>query len=264
MTACKCWATALVAMLLLPNVAASADPATEACQEGRSCLRIEDFDSAISAYTEAIRLDPKLAKAYGGRGFAYCEKGDFDRAIADYTQAIRLEPKFAVAYWGRGLAYRRSAERQGHWRLHGSRPTGADVCRRYCDRAVAYQDKGEHDKAIGDYTEALRLEPKLTDAYYNRGIAYRKKGKHDKAIADFTEAIRLRPQDAEAYRNRGTTYWRKGDYDKAFADYTEAIRLNPEDAEAYHSRGLAYEKKGQKLKAEEDFAQAKKLGYKGK
>ena len=56
---------------------------------------------------------------------------------------------------------------------------------------------------------------------FKRGISYAKKGDYDKAIADYTEAIRLDPKDAAAYYNRGTSYAHKGDYDKAIADYTE-------------------------------------------
>ena len=58
-------------------------------------------------------------------------------------------------------------------------------------------------------------------------LTYGKKGDHDKAIADFTEAIRLNPNDAEAYYSRGCEYFEKGDHDRAIADFTEAIRLNP-------------------------------------
>jgi tetratricopeptide (TPR) repeat protein len=58
-----------------------------------ACKADGDFDRAIADYTEAIRLDPKLAIAYYERGVAYHALGDFDRAIADYTEAIRLDPK---------------------------------------------------------------------------------------------------------------------------------------------------------------------------
>jgi len=38
--------------------------------------------------TEAIRLDPKHARAFNNRGDAYNAKGEYDRALADYGSAI--------------------------------------------------------------------------------------------------------------------------------------------------------------------------------
>jgi Flp pilus assembly protein TadD len=40
-------------------------------------------------------------------------------------------------------------------------------------------------------------------AYNNRGFAYLKKGDNDRAIADFTQAIQLDPKDALAYGAAG-------------------------------------------------------------
>ena len=51
------------------------------------------------------------------------------------------------------------------------------------------------------------------------------KGEFDKAIADYTEAIRMNPQSAEAYRGRGHVYGVKCDFDKSISDFTESIRL---------------------------------------
>jgi len=75
-------------------------------------------------------------------------------------------------------------------------------------------------------------EQRAVDAY-NRGIAYAEKADYDRAIADYTEAIRLDPKLAEAYCSRGAAYGRgKSEYDKAIDDLTEAIRLNPKYADA--------------------------------
>jgi hypothetical protein len=47
MSTCKCWATALVGTLLLPPVAASADPAAEACRkQGDEAKAKQDFEQA--------------------------------------------------------------------------------------------------------------------------------------------------------------------------------------------------------------------------
>ena len=54
-----------------------------------------------------------------------------------------------------------------------------------------YRAKGENDKAIADYTEAIRLEPENAQAYHGRGSAYEAKGDHKRAEADFAEAKKL-------------------------------------------------------------------------
>ena len=69
------------------------------------------------------------------------------------------------------------------------------------NRGNAWRNKKEYDKAIADYTEAIRLDPKFVIAYYNRGVAWRKKKECDKAIADYTEAIRLDPKYAAPHNS---------------------------------------------------------------
>jgi len=73
------------------------------------------------------------------------------------------------------------------------------------------------------------------DDAFKRGKARRNRGEHDAAIKECTEAIRLKPEYAEAYRNRGLVWHRKGELDKAFADY-QAIRLKRAYACVYNSR----------------------------
>ena len=83
---------------------ATANAAQQAWEQGNAACLHGDFDLAIRHYTEALRLDPKCAKAYFSRGRAYETKGDQGKAVADYTAAIRLDPKYAEAYGNRGLA----------------------------------------------------------------------------------------------------------------------------------------------------------------
>src|SRR5579875_1944089 len=80
----------------------------------------------------------------------------------------------------------------------------------------------------------------LASVYYNRGIEYDQKGDHDRAIADYSEAIRLRPNYPVAFYNRGVVYGEKGDDDRAIADYSEAIRLRPNYFEPHLNRANAY------------------------
>ena len=107
-------------------------------------------------------------------------------------------------------------------------------------RAGIWADKKEFDKAIAEYTEAIRLDPESSYSYRGRGRTWSTNGEPEKAVADYTEAIRLDPESSCAYLGRGWTWGTSGESDKAIADYTEAIRLDPKCSYAYAGRGLAW------------------------
>ena len=90
-------------------------------------------------------------------------------------------------------------------------------------------------------------------------MAWNKKGDYDKAIADSNEAIKLNKTYAKAYNNRGVALSRKRDYDKAIADFNQAIKLNPKDASAYFNRAHALEAKGALQQALSDFKKFSEL-----
>ena len=135
-------------------------------------------------------------------------------------------------------------------------PNFADA---YYNRGNAYRRRGENDKAISDYTEAIRLDPNFANAYYNRGSAYRKKDDSRNAIIDYTEAIRLDPNYAKAFFNRGNIYLENRDYAKAITDYTEAIHLDSNSASAFFNRGMTYRSQGKNDMADADLAKARQL-----
>ena len=69
--------------------------------------------------------------------------------------------------------------------------------------------------------------------YFHRAVQEETNGNHQGAIADFTEGIRLQPDNSLAYVLRGETYNSLQQYDKAISDFTESIRLNPNAGPTY-------------------------------
>jgi len=126
----------------------------------------------------------------------------------------------------------------------------------YILRGAGYARSGEYDRAINEYTQALRLNPNDALALYNRGDAYNSKGEYERAIQDFTLALTLRPDFALAFNGRGIAYDGNGDPDRAIQDYNQAIRLKPDYAEAFYNRGRAYKRKGDDERAIQDYSQA--------
>ena len=96
----------------------------------------------------------------------------------------------------------------------------------------------------------------LAVAYFNRGDAYSYKGDLDRAIADYDQAINLEPTYALVYSKRGNAYSYKGDLDRAIADYDKAISLDPKLGDAYYGRGKTYDKRGRTELALADLRQA--------
>jgi len=62
---------------------------------------VTEYDKAITALTEAIRLDPNNLSAYTERGKAYFGKKDYNRAIADYEVVLKVKPDDYFAKYGR-------------------------------------------------------------------------------------------------------------------------------------------------------------------
>jgi tetratricopeptide (TPR) repeat protein len=129
----------------------------------------------------------------------------------------------------------------------------------FSNRGSAYSDKGDNDRAIADYGEAIRINPKQIKAIYNRGVAWLEKGDNDRAIADYTEVIRLDPKDPDPLDGRGLVYRIMGEYDRAITDYNAAIKLDPKSSKGFVGRGAAYQGKGDNDRAIADYNEAIRL-----
>jgi tetratricopeptide (TPR) repeat protein len=126
-----------------------------------------------------------------------------------------------------------------------------------CDmRGNDWYSKNEYDKAIGEFNDAIRLDPTYTDAYDDRGLVWCDKREYGKAIAEYNQALAINPDDANACNRRGIVWMRKGEYDKAVADFSEAIRIASNYADAYKNRGAVWKMRGEYGKAISDYNQA--------
>jgi tetratricopeptide (TPR) repeat protein len=110
----------------------------------------------------------------------------------------------------------------------------------YLKRGEDFSRIHGYDRAIAEYTTAIRLNPDYAEAYNDRGFAYYLRGNPERAIADYTRAIELRPNYPKAYNSRGVVYMAHGyGRAKAIADFDQAIALKPDFRYAYINRANA-------------------------
>jgi tetratricopeptide (TPR) repeat protein len=217
---------------------------------GRSYQLQNNYDPAIADYTEAIRLNPQSADAYFNRGDCYRYKGDHDAAIADYDQSVQIKPSYASSVISR--------KKQMQRRTASTPPAPAEsmTAEDYFGRAEKYRVSQDYDRAIADYTEAIRLNPQYARAYNSRAYVYLAKRNLVQALADCDSALAIDPQNANIYDSRGDVHAARRHYDAAIADYTQAITLNPQFAIAYVNRGIVYYAWKNYDRAMDDYAEA--------
>lgn len=131
----------------------------------------------------------------------------------------------------------------------------------YNGRGTAYYRNNEYDRALADYSAAIKLSADCGACYNNRGMARNQKGDYDGAIADFTAALKYEPKSWKVFLNRGIAWYHKNDNDHAIDDYTQAIKLNPQCSPCFHDRGMAWQDKGDLAKANDDLNTADQLAH---
>jgi tetratricopeptide (TPR) repeat protein len=180
-----------------------------------------------------------------------------DLLITACTKIIRGDAKAAWAYDNRGIAYNAKGDND---RAIADCSMAIEInpkfAHAYNNRGHAYNAKGDIDRTIADYNRTIEIDPKFASAYNNRGNAYDAKGDNDRAIADYNKAIEYDPKYAKAYNNRGNAYRSKGDYDRSIIDYNKSIEYDPKYAKAYNNRGIAYRHKGEYDRAIADYNRA--------
>ena len=158
-----------------------------------------EMDCALGAAEEAIKMEPKNARAFSMRAYSHYGAKEYWEALPDFQIAIQLDPEYPEAYSGRSEVYR---------------------------------DINELDNAIADMTTAINLAQKgkefsyAVDGWTNeRGNLYLQKGDYEKALADFSEAIRLRPDFHLWYKDRAKLYRQMGKIEEAMVDEEKTVLL---------------------------------------
>ena len=197
-----------------------------------------DTLAALLLLTVAIAtllLSFNATAAAGDLATCYQERDDPDKAISACTAF--LDGKSSAIYRrqvkGRSLRAKSQA---------------------YVLRGVAYFTKGDYDRALNDFNNAIKFVPSNSVALYDRGNIETSLGQYSKAINDYTQAINLNPRYANAFNNRCFAYNARGlpvqgqpngkgdtigDYEKAANDCRHAIQLVPNQSNFYLGLGNA-------------------------
>ncbi|MBW4498710.1 MAG: tetratricopeptide repeat protein [Scytonema hyalinum WJT4-NPBG1] len=135
------------------------------------------------------------------QGLQKVNQQDYQGAVSDFTQALQIDPQYAEAYYQRGFIYGKYAEGKP-LNTNGTLP-GCQKIHEYsiiCKVNITSNWKQENQqKAIADLTQAIKFNPQYAAAYHQRGLV---QDEQQKKLQDFKVAIDLYLRKSLVYLNQ--------------------------------------------------------------
>jgi TolB-like protein/Flp pilus assembly protein TadD len=222
--------------------------------------------TAISAFTEAIRLDPNYALAFAGRSHArsnyYVEgfapdtavRETFDGAQADARRAIKLAPELAEGHLALAQFFDGSLDfthaNEEFERALALAPGNAAVLSEG-GRFAVYM--GRFDAGVAASQRAVTLDPLNPRRHAVLGQSLHLAHRYHEAVAAFREVISLDPDHKTVYAMRGLAYYGLGDFQNARLS-CESV---PDHWLSEQCLGVVYDKLGRHSDADAELAKLK-------
>jgi tetratricopeptide (TPR) repeat protein len=108
------------------------------------------------------------------------------------------------------------------------------------NRGHAYSAAHDLQKALADFRQTISLQSNFEKPYASISNIFREEGMYDSAFYYANKALELKADMPQALVNRGIVYAVSNNTQAAMEDFNKAIQLQPEMFEAYNNRGNLY------------------------
>lgn len=209
----------------------------KAKESGNELYKKKDFEGALAAYDEAIKLDPTNMTFLSNKAAVYFTSKKYDECIASCLEAVEVGKTNFAPFEDRAKALTRCGK--------------------------AHQKKGEFEKAIQSWEDAqlehfdkgtqrllknLQLEKKKRDtlAYQDddkaeeakqRGNDHFRAKQWGDAVKEYEEAVKRAPKIAPIRNNLSAALCKVMDFNGAKRHIEEALELDPKYVKAWARKG---------------------------
>lgn len=214
-------------------------PAEAAYERGKTLASTQSLDAAVTAYQEAVRLDPRYAPPYRALAEIASDQGDLETAATRWQEYLSRAPHASHAWCRLAGVWMRANKGTEALRAAKEELKQAPDCgRANLIAGQLYERASQVRPALEHLAAAVRAypdEPRI-QLIYGRVLA--RTGDTEHAEPLLREVVAKDPTRAEAYRWLGTIYARR----QATTDNTrlaeqnlrQAIELKPDYAEAHN------------------------------
>lgn len=158
----------------------------------------QQYEEAVQAYTDYLKIKPRHHKTLYNRGRSYQELGKYDLAIADFNAVLKLDPQNESAFLSIGQEMYRSEEYKNaiYYCDHVIELNKSNAMAYYL-KARTLHKQGEFKDAMQNYNKVINLAPSFGDAYLHRGALNLALKKKTEACNDLRKAASLNTEGAQ-------------------------------------------------------------------
>src|SRR6266700_6302231 len=225
----------LLFVIAAPGFAQTAASYSKAATE---FARQQSWDQAIADYRKALELEANDPLTRYNLALALKYKGEARDAAVEFQAALRLKPKWADAHYALGATYydlhdQGAAIKELHTAV-ALTPTNAAP---RLLLARIYEEQNDFASAKAELQRALALKPSA-EIYTELGATEGQLGNLPAAAADFRRALKLDPKLTNAYTMLGVTLRRQDDHAGALTLFRKAVSFGAGDPQAQFNLGM--------------------------
>ncbi len=198
---------------------------------GNSRFSLKDLEGARNDYAKAYELDPSFLEPLYSLACVKYDLEEYKSAIQDFNKVLKIAPNSPNVYMLRAACYKSLELPKKALEDYTIAIYISPNANTYYNRGVFYMDVNYYAKANRDLTKSIRLNNNNTFAHFYRGASFLLLGKYDRAVEDFSNALKLDSFDFDAYLGLALTYYKMNNLSKAteFLDKAKNI-LDPENS----------------------------------
>jgi len=244
-------------------------------------LSENNYDQAILAYNEAIKIAPKEVKGYQGLARVYTLQEKYDQAQAAYEQgltAVNDDNKKILRLGLAGMYVDQNKLSEAEKAFEELMNINKNCLEAYWGLAMVYQQKGEYSEAESMLRQAVEQNSSEYRAYNTLALFLQQNNKGGEAFNNLVKSLSLEINQQEAYmvlsdlyegkwgelRSQAATisdqsvaamlefysYYGAGDYTQAIAIYKDKLAAQSNNQKARVLAAIAMVKNGDKAGSE--------------